>query len=82
MIILSLLSLYYFQIRHIQCISLPQRDAEDAHEGILDGLAAVDGDGVVVRRDDLDRHARFNLDTIADFPALGSNSEKCHKCSD
>ena len=67
------------QIRQIQCIGFFQGDAEEALEGVFDGLAAVDGDGVIVGRDDLDGHAGFDLHTVADLAAFGRDCEQSHR---
>lgn len=80
---LGLLQFGYIQIIDIKTVRLAKRNAEHAHEGILDEFPVVDMDRVVQRSDDLDFHSGFDIDAVAAFAAAGSYFVECHdyKCS-
>ena len=70
---------YNFQVRQIQRIGFAEGDAEDALEGVFDGLAAVDGNRVIERGNDLDGHPGFNLNAVANLSAFGCDCKQSHE---
>ena len=78
-LLIFLIDSFYIKVYHIQAAGLLDVDAIKAVEGINDGLAAIGDDRVAhTLCCDLNRHARFDTDTVELLTAFRGNLEQCH----